>query len=166
MLIGFAIGSDIACCERGIRGRGSQDRNEVVESVRWADGGGRVMLEPVVAGTHELRAKPLLRVLLGDVLRGVRREQGRTLADVARTARISMPYLSELERGRKEASSEVLAAVCEALRVELADVLVEVGRTLAADRVRRTAVVRLGTGTVRPGTARPADTGDVLCLAA
>jgi transcriptional regulator with XRE-family HTH domain len=124
------------------------------------------MLEPVVAGTHELRPKPLLRVLLGDVLRGVRREQGRTLADVARTARISMPYLSELERGRKEASSEVLAAVCEALRVELADVLGEVGRTLAADRVRRTAVVRPGVGAFRPGTARPAGTGDVLCLAA
>lgn len=124
------------------------------------------MLEPVVAGTRELRPKPLLRVLLGDVLRGVRREQGRTLADVARTARISMPYLSELERGRKEASSEVLAAVCEALRVELADVLVEVGRTLAADRVRRTAVVRPGTGTFGRATARRAGSGDVLCLAA
>jgi transcriptional regulator with XRE-family HTH domain len=122
------------------------------------------MLEPVVAGTQELRSKPLLRVLLGDVLRGVRRAQGRTLADVARTARISMPYLSELERGRKEASSEVLAAVCEALRVELADVLVEVGRTLAADRVRRAAVVR--PGTFRPVAARPAGTRDVHCLAA
>ena len=48
-----------------------------------------------------------------------------------------MPYLSELERGRKEASSEVLAAVCDALRIELSDVLAEVGRELAADRARR-----------------------------
>ncbi|MGI8334841.1 helix-turn-helix domain-containing protein [Actinomadura scrupuli] len=127
------------------------------------------MLEPVVAGAHEPRPKPLLRVLLGDVLRGVRREQGRTLADVARTARISMPYLSELERGRKEASSEVLAAVCEALRVELADVLVEVGRTLAADRLRRTAAVRPGAlrpVAARPVAARPAGTRDAHCLAA
>ncbi|MEO5877356.1 MAG: helix-turn-helix transcriptional regulator, partial [Streptosporangiaceae bacterium] len=97
---------------------------------------------------------------LGDVLREVRRAQGRTLADVARAARISMPYLSELERGRKEASSEVLAAVCEALRVELGDVLAEVGRVMAADRMSRTTV------TLRRAAARPAGSGDVFCLAA
>jgi transcriptional regulator with XRE-family HTH domain len=83
------------------------------------------------------RSKPLLRTLLGDVLRRARHGQRRTLADVARAARVSMPYLSELERGRKEASSEVLAAVCDALRVELSDVLAEVGRELAAERARR-----------------------------
>jgi transcriptional regulator with XRE-family HTH domain len=83
------------------------------------------------------RPKPLLRTLLGDVLRRARHGQRRTLADVARAARVSMPYLSELERGRKEASSEVLAAVCDALRVELSDVLAEVGRELAAERARR-----------------------------
>jgi transcriptional regulator with XRE-family HTH domain len=83
------------------------------------------------------RSKPLLRTLLGDVLRRARHRQRRTLADVARAARVSMPYLSELERGRKEASSEVLAAVCDALRVELSDVLAEVGRELAAERARR-----------------------------
>jgi len=125
------------------------------------------MLEPVGTETREAKSKPLLRVLLGDVLRGIRRDQGRTLADVARAARISMPYLSELERGRKEASSEVLAAVCDALRVELSDVLTEVGRTLAVDRVRRTAAVRPGTVvTLRRPNARPAGSGDVLCLAA
>lgn len=124
------------------------------------------MPEPGVAGTHEFRPKPLLRVLLGDVLREVRRDQGRTLADVARAARISMPYLSELERGRKEASSEVLAAVCDSLRIELADVLAEVGRTLAADRIRRMTVVRPGPGTFRPGTARPSGPRDIHCLAA
>ena len=83
------------------------------------------------------RSKPLLRTLLGDVLRRARHRQRRTLADVARAARVSMPYLSELERGRKEASSEVLAAVCDALRVELSDVLAEVGQELAAERARR-----------------------------
>jgi XRE family transcriptional regulator, stress-response regulator len=61
-------------------------------------------------------------------------EQGRTLAEVARAARVSMPYLSELERGRKEASSEVLAAICEALRIDLADVLTEVRLGLVPTR--------------------------------
>jgi transcriptional regulator with XRE-family HTH domain len=82
------------------------------------------------------RPRPLLRTTLGGVLRRTRLEQGRTLADVARAARVSMPYLSEVERGRKEASSEVLAAVCEALRIELSDVLTEVGRDLARERGR------------------------------
>lgn len=119
------------------------------------------MAEPKV---EEPGPRPLLRILLGDVLRRNRREQGRTLADVARAARISMPYLSELERGRKEASSEVLASVCEALRVELADVLVEAGRTLADDRARRLTIVR--PGSVRQAPVRRAGQGDVFCLAA
>jgi transcriptional regulator with XRE-family HTH domain len=88
-------------------------------------------------GGHPMRPKPLLRTTLGQILRHARREQGRTLADVARAARVSMPYLSELERGRKEASSEVLAAVCEALRIELSDLLAEAGRHLADERARR-----------------------------
>jgi transcriptional regulator with XRE-family HTH domain len=95
------------------------------------------MVEPTVIRPGSRRPKPLLRALLGDVLRRARHRQRRTLADVARAARVSMPYLSELERGRKEASSEVLAAVCDALRIELSDVLAEVGRELAADRARR-----------------------------
>ena len=65
-------------------------------------------------------------MLLGHVLRSHRAAQRRTLADVARDARVSTQYLSELERGRKEASSEVLAALCRALRLDLADLLAEV----------------------------------------
>ena len=94
-------------------------------------------------GRRPQRAEPLLRTLLGDVLRRARHGQRRTLADVARAARVSMPYLSELERGRKEASSEVLAAVCAALRVELSDVLAEVGQELAHQRTRRLLADRL-----------------------
>ena len=75
--------------------------------------------------------RQLLRTTLGDVLRRTRLGQGRTLADVARAAKVSMQYLSELERGRKEASSEILAAICDALEVDLPDVLAEVGRDLA-----------------------------------
>jgi len=81
--------------------------------------------------------------VLGDVLRRTRREQRRTLADVARAARVSMPYLSEVERGRKEASSEVLAAICAALGIELAELVTEVGSDLLVERARRSQVVRL-----------------------
>jgi len=99
-------------------------------------------------GGRERRPRPLLRTTLGEVLRRRRLAQHRTLADVARQARVSMPYLSEVERGRKEVSSEVLAAVCAALRVELSDVLTEVGRDLAVRRraerpLRRGGDVRL-----------------------
>lgn len=67
--------------------------------------------------------EPLWRDLIGDVLRRERLAQERTLKDVADTARISMPYLSEVERGRKEASSEVLAAAAQALGLGLGDLL-------------------------------------------
>ncbi|MFF6906097.1 helix-turn-helix domain-containing protein [Streptomyces sp. NPDC012389] len=67
--------------------------------------------------------EPLWRDLVGDVLRKERHSQERTLKDVADAARISMAYLSEVERGRKEASSEVLAAAAQALGLSLADVL-------------------------------------------
>jgi transcriptional regulator with XRE-family HTH domain len=87
--------------------------------------------------------KPLLRTILGNVLRRTRLKQGRTLADVARSARVSMPYLSELERGRKEASSEILAALCDALGIELSDLLAVVGRELGYGRGHLPSVVRL-----------------------
>jgi transcriptional regulator with XRE-family HTH domain len=96
------------------------------------------MLDPTLAGPsgRGRRPRPLLRTMLGDVLRRTRREQGRTLADVARAARVSMPYLSEVERGRKEASSEVLAAICESLGIDLSDLLADVWRDLAQLRTR------------------------------
>ena len=74
----------------------------------------------------------LLRRELGDVLRGVRREQGRTLREVARDAQLSLGYLSEIERGEKEASSELLAAVCDALGVRMSEALLTVSQRLAA----------------------------------
>lgn len=78
----------------------------------------------------------LLRRLLGDVLRRHRLRQSRTLREVAADARVSLGYLSEIERGRKEASSELLAAICDALGVSLADVLREVSDDLAAVEAR------------------------------
>lgn len=74
--------------------------------------------------------EPLWRDVVGDVLRRERLDQERTLKDVAEAARISMPYLSELERGRKEASSEVLAAAAHALGLGLADLLALAQREL------------------------------------
>jgi transcriptional regulator with XRE-family HTH domain len=69
---------------------------------------------------------PLLRRLIGAALRRARLRQERTLREVAAAARVSLPYLSEVERGRKEASSEVLAAICAALDLRLGDLLTEV----------------------------------------
>ncbi|GGC60202.1 helix-turn-helix transcriptional regulator [Hoyosella rhizosphaerae] len=73
----------------------------------------------------------LLREALGDSLRRVRMSQSRTLREVSSMARVSLGYLSEVERGRKEASSELLASICDALDVELADVLFDVSALLA-----------------------------------
>ncbi|MGY0021924.1 helix-turn-helix domain-containing protein [Streptomyces sp. YJ-C3] len=112
--------------------------------------------------------EPLLRHVVGDVLRRRRRAQGRTLQDVADVAGISMPYLSEVERGRKEASSEMLAAAAGALGLGLVDVLsLAQGELARAAQVRGpvpvtavTAVTALGSG------ASGAGTRGTVCLAA
>lgn len=72
----------------------------------------------------------LLRRELGEVLREYRQRQGRTLREVSSDARVSLGYLSEVERGQKEASSELLSSICKALNVPLSHVL-----RLVADRV-------------------------------
>jgi transcriptional regulator with XRE-family HTH domain len=73
----------------------------------------------------------LLRHLLGDALRRLRLRQGRTLREVSASARVSLGYLSEVERGQKEASSELLAAICTALGAPLSQVLREVSDNFA-----------------------------------
>jgi transcriptional regulator with XRE-family HTH domain len=75
----------------------------------------------------------LLREVIGDVLRRARTSQGRTLREVSDSARVSLGYLSEVERGRKEASSELLTAICGALDVPLSEVLTDAGNQLARD---------------------------------
>ncbi len=74
----------------------------------------------------------LLRTQLGTTLRGHRLRQRRTLRDVSGAARVSLGYLSEVERGQKEASSELLASICRALGVRLSDVLRDVSESLSA----------------------------------
>ena len=129
------------------------------------------MFDPAVIGPRDGRQqpRPLLRTMLGEVLRRTRLEQERTLADVARAARVSMPYLSEVERGRKEVSSEILAAICDALDIDLSDLLAEVGSDLAGARPAQ--VIRLGAITSRQaqgqGQGGGAGTGgSVMCLLA
>lgn len=73
----------------------------------------------------------VLRREIGDVLRGARQLQGRTLREVSSAARVSLGYLSEVERGQKEASSELLASICDALDVSLSTVLREVSDRVA-----------------------------------
>lgn len=109
------------------------------------------------------RPRALLRSVLGEALRRARQEQGRTLADVALAAKISLPYLSEVERGRKEVSSEVLAALCEALGIELADLLVTVVFHLSVDAGARSGGTGGVASTVAPPVRRP---GDAYALAA
>jgi transcriptional regulator with XRE-family HTH domain len=73
----------------------------------------------------------LLRHMLGDALRRLRLRQGRTLREVSAAARVSLGYLSEVERGQKEASSELLASICGALGAPLSQVLREVSDSFA-----------------------------------
>ncbi len=112
---------------------------------------------PIVPTVPAAPREPLWRDLVGDVLRRERLGQERTLKDVADAARISVPYLSEIERGRKEASSEVLAAAAQALGLGLGDLL-----ALAHGRL-----VRLSS-TTSPRGARGASVSrrDGMCLAA
>lgn len=76
---------------------------------------------------------PLLRVNLGGVLRAARTEQHKTLREVSKTANVSLGYLSEIERGAKEVSSEMLASICQALNVPLWQVLAMAARAAAAE---------------------------------
>jgi len=75
----------------------------------------------------------LLRNALGETLRDARNRQSRTLRDVSTAANVSLGYLSEVERGRKEASSELLASICDALDLELSDLLDSVSRTMRTE---------------------------------
>jgi transcriptional regulator with XRE-family HTH domain len=75
----------------------------------------------------------LVRRVLGDVLRNLRVERGMTLRAVSAEARVSLGYISEIERGQKEASSELLASLCGALQVPLSDVLREVSDLVAVE---------------------------------
>lgn len=83
----------------------------------------------------------LLRVHIGQSLRGARTNQNRTLRDVAREARVSLGYLSEVERGQKEASSELLNSICQALGLSLSYVVSDVAREITSREAVKLVVV-------------------------
>ena len=95
--------------------------------VRWRDVG----LSEETRREQKERKMVVLRHEIGDVLRDVRQRQGRTLREVSHSARVSLGYLSEVERGQKEASSELLSSICSALEVPLAIMLREVSDRVA-----------------------------------
>jgi len=104
----------------------------------------------------------LFRRSLGDVLRELRIQQGLTLRDLSAAARVSLGYISEIERGQKEASSELLGSLCAALDVPLSDVLRDVSDRVATEEVAQSVdPVVLAS---RPH--RAADVGDVVASAA
>ena len=112
--------------------------------------------------------EPLWREVLGRRLRVLRQEQQETLSETAARAGISPQYLSEIERGRKEPSSEMIAALAGALGTTLIDLTEHVAGDLRrqmslAPRASRTRPGHIGPGHIRPGRTRP---GDVLALAA
>jgi transcriptional regulator with XRE-family HTH domain len=95
----------------------------------------------------------LLRRVLGETLRGRRLRQRRTLREVSSAARVSLGYLSEVERGQKEASSELLASICDALDVKLSDLLREVSETMRRSE-RAAEVARMPGRVILPAPAR------------
>lgn len=92
----------------------------------------------------------LLREVIGEVLRRARIEQGRTLREVSDAARVSLGYLSEVERGRKEASSELLSAICGALDIPLSRVLAGAGEEM--ERAELAAVAAAGAANIDEST--------------
>ncbi len=83
----------------------------------------------------------LLRTHIGSTLRQARISQGRTLRDVAKGARVSLGYLSEVERGQKEASSELLNSICQALDLSLLTVIANVSIEIRATQAPSLSVV-------------------------
>ncbi len=90
----------------------------------------------------------LFRRSLGDILRTRRAELGLTLREVSGAARVSLGYISEIERGQKEASSELLASLCDALEMPLSDVLREVADAVAVEEAA--ALVAAGATPIAP----------------
>ena len=102
----------------------------------------------------------LFRRLLGEVLRGARMQRGMTLRELSAEARVSLGYISEIERGQKEASSELLASLCQAMDLPLSDVLREVADAVALEEM----AVAVVASTQISAARRPS--GDVVASAA
>ena len=98
----------------------------------------------------------LLRRVIGDALRARRQGQHRTLREVSSAANVSLGYLSEIERGQKEPSSELLAAICDALGARLSELLREVSDTVALAEQMPGVLVPVADERVEPAAVAPA----------
>lgn len=121
---------------------------------RWKDAEESAPAGAEVSGPKAV----VLREEIGDVLRNIRQTESRTLRDVSHDARVSLGYLSEVERGQKEASSELLASICAALNVPLAAMLFQVAERIATaegfdipDTVPTELQREFGTGEIETG---------------
>ncbi|HET9859724.1 MAG TPA: helix-turn-helix transcriptional regulator [Nocardioidaceae bacterium] len=112
----------------------------------------------------------LFRRLLGEVLRTQRMRQGRTLRQVSADARVSLGYISEIERGQKEASSELLASICSALDVPLSEILSEVSDAVALEEAAMAVAIEdataLSTTSIPTAPVDGPRSGDVVASAA
>ena len=112
----------------------------------------------------------IFRRLLGEVLRAQRMRQGRTLREVSGQARVSLGYISEIERGQKEASSELLASICAALDVPLSEILSEVSDAVALEEAAlamQLESIQVDTSSLRgPRSPSRPNSGDVVASAA
>ncbi|MFJ1538557.1 helix-turn-helix domain-containing protein [Micromonospora chalcea] len=97
----------------------------------------------------------LLRRVIGDALRTRRQGQHRTLREVSSAANVSLGYLSEIERGQKEPSSELLAAICDALGARLSELLREVSDTVALAEQMPGVLVPVADEPVEPAAVAP-----------
>lgn len=121
---------------RAQQARAAKNEREAARSRMWANSElDETVQKPAPSASHQREATDVdtfsLRKVQGSVLRGLRTRDHKTLREVSQRAGVSLGYLSEVERGQKEASSELLASITEALDVKLSDMLV-----LVADRVR------------------------------
>ena len=110
----------------------------------------------------------LFRRLLGDVLRSQRLRQGRTLRQVSADARVSLGYISEVERGQKEASSELLGSICAALDVPLSTILAEVSDAVAMEEAAMAVAIEDAAiaATIANPEAEDSRSGEVVASAA
>lgn len=97
----------------------------------------------------------VLRQAIGETLRGIRLRQRRTLREVSTAARVSLGYLSEIERGQKEPSSELLASICDALDVTMSEVFREVTDSLRRSELQGERAHAGVFAPARPSIARP-----------
>ena len=115
-------------------GRTTPSRGAVNRKTGTSSSRTQVGASPAPGGARDTdggRQMIVLRREIGDVLRDARQRQGRTLREVSSAARVSLGYLSEVERGQKEASSELLGSICEALDIPMSLVLREVSDRVA-----------------------------------